>query len=103
MNRSSVLRRKVRLLAKTALRRFGARAEREKALVAAFRAEVVARANGRCQRCGDRALLIAHHMVRRSSGLPLEKKHDPALGAALCRPCHGEVHDHIGEWRRWFR
>ena len=54
----------------------------------------------RCERCCKNYPTIqAHHIVPRARG----GSHAPSNGAALCFACHREVHDHIGEWRRWLR
>ena len=89
---------------KTPMRR--AAFKRERAIgaeVLAFRNAVLDRAKGRCERCGSRRALDAHHIVPRSRAPGWENLHQPFNGAALCRPCHREVHDHIGDWKRWLK
>lgn len=69
----------------------------------AFRAAVLARAAGRCERCGERATLDAHHIVPRSRAPGWAGLHRPENGAALCRPCHRGVHERVGDWKRWLK
>jgi hypothetical protein len=50
-----------------------------------FRNAVLARAGGRCERCGSTDRVEAHHLIRVANG----GQHDPALnGQALCVRCH---------------
>ena len=56
-----------------------------------FRAVVLARASGRCERCGSREDVEAHHRLPLHSG----GTNSPANGAALCRRCHRDAHRHL--------
>lgn len=86
------------------LRKVGRQAERERPYLDYFRAMVLERDGRRCQRCGSTFGVIAHHMRRRSKALPIEEKHDPAFGVALCEiPCHLEIHAGASDSERWFR
>ena len=92
MNRSVPIRRR------KPLRRIGARAKREASALAAFRAAVLKRAAGRCERCGKAGKLHVHHIRPRSRG----GKHVLENGAALCPRDHRAVHDHtVPDFRRW--
>jgi 5-methylcytosine-specific restriction endonuclease McrA len=51
------------------------------------RAEVLARAAGRCERCGAVAT-DAHHVV------PVVKGGDDSTLMALCEDCHAQAHRH---------
>lgn len=95
MKRGGFLRRRA------ALAQRGARALRQAKAEACFRRAVLCRAGGACERCGRRdQKLQAHHLLPRSRG----GKHEAKNGAALCRPCHSAVHDHLAEdWRKWVR
>lgn len=85
---------------RTRLRRVGARTARERAALMAFRAAIQDRAQGHCERCGERGELHAHHILPRSRG----GKHTPENGAFLCWRCHAAVHDHTAEdWKAWVR
>ncbi len=86
---------------RTPLRRFGARRERELPDLEAFREAVLHRAQGRCERCGDRDRLDPHHMLPRASNHPL--RHHPDLGAGLCRSCHNHIHHKktSHDWKLW--
>lgn len=94
---------------RTALRRVGARALRERPFVEHFRRVVLEAAGGYCARCGAYrpGQLDPHHMRPRARGLPLEEKHDPKYGVALCSGlmgCHRLVTEHlVPDWARWFR
>ncbi len=89
---------------KTPLRRSAFKRESVLGLeLLAFRNAVLNRAKGRCERCGARRALDAHHIVPRSRAPGWDGLHRPANGAALCRPCHREVHDHIGDWKAWLK
>jgi 5-methylcytosine-specific restriction endonuclease McrA len=54
--------------------------------------KVLARAGWRCERCGSRGPLIAHHVV------PLERggDNDPRNGASLCIGCHNRLAHRLG-------
>ena len=89
---------------------------------AEFRAAVMRRAGGYCERCACRVgadHLEAHHVVRRSRCVGWPDRHDPeANGAAVCFPCHRSLdldpmdvggplewlaqraHSRFEEWRR---
>lgn len=98
---------------RTPLRRYGARAKRDAAALAEFRLLVHTRALWsygpythlhpklyKCERCKRITETIhAHHIVSRARG----GAHEESNGAALCFTCHREVHDHIGEWKRWLK
>lgn len=71
--------------------------------ILAFRVAVLARAKGRCERCGVKARLDAHHIVPRSRAPGWAGLHRPENGAALCRPCHQSVHERRDDWRRWLK
>lgn len=82
------------------LRPNGARSKRDGDARSVFRAHVLERANGRCERCGSGVRVHAHHTRRRSRA---PGQHDPAFGRALCWICHASVHDHTAkDWRMWF-
>ena len=70
----------------------------------AFRRDVLLSSFGICERCLDVAV-HAHHMCLRSRSRGHEWKHDPARnGAALCSPCHSEIHDNTPEDRdEWIK
>ncbi|HET8954275.1 MAG TPA: HNH endonuclease signature motif containing protein [Solirubrobacterales bacterium] len=51
---------------------------------ARFRREVLARAGGRCERCGSTEDVEAHHRRALTDG----GSNDPSNGEALCRRCH---------------
>lgn len=87
---------------KSRLRAIGARMRKRHRATRVFRAIVLQRAGGSCERCtvkhGRR--LHAHHRIPRSRG----GSDHPDNGAALCRRCHRAVHDHTaGDWREWIR
>lgn len=85
-------------LKRTRIKPRGKRAEREAEALEHFRDRVLWRAQGVCERCGKPGDLDPHHMKRNP------RVHDPELGAALCRPCHDQVHAHQApDWRDWFR
>ena len=91
------------------LRKVGARAKRDAGALAEFRIAVLARADGRCERCvrTDRAL-HAHHIVGRGRAPGWALLHDAAVnGAALCcgeDGCHALVHRHaVEDWARWIK
>ena len=78
----------------------GRRAAREVDALYAFRDEV--RSRVWCERCAEHGEQVygqdAHHMRRNP------RKHDAALGAFLCSPCHRAIHDHtVDDWQRWFK
>jgi 5-methylcytosine-specific restriction endonuclease McrA len=62
----------------------------------ATRKSVMARAWGKCERCGEKADLDLHHLHYRTVG---EETTDDLM--ALCRPCHNEAHRDINGdfWR----
>jgi hypothetical protein len=71
-----------------------------------FRAEVIRRAEGYCQRCREPFpdyMLDAHHMIPRGRG----GTDDPENGRALCNGpagCHMLVEDHnVPDWRDWIK
>lgn len=93
-------------LSRSPLARRGARAARRAEALEAFRRAVLARAGGRCERCGaqpgSRPLerLEAHHLLPRARG----GSDDPSNGAALCGACHRAVHEHrAADWASWLR
>jgi len=99
MNRSPLKRR-------TRLKPYGQRLQRELEERIDFRLPVLGRANGRCERCGERRTLHAHHILPKGRG----GRHEASNGAALCTAgpygagCHQLAHDHaIGDWRDWIR
>ena len=49
-----------------------------------FRAAVLTRAGGRCERCGSTSRVEAHHIVSVAAG----GTHDPSNGRVLCWRCH---------------
>jgi hypothetical protein len=49
-----------------------------------FRAKVLARSGGRCERCGSGERVEAHHELPAAVYGP----DDPAAGVALCARCH---------------
>lgn len=70
------------------LARPGARSPgRDNASHKRFARAVKRRAGGRCERCGAKGSLVAHHRV----GLAQGGTDDPANGEALCEACHGLV------------
>lgn len=85
------------------LKPIGKRVLREMEARRNFKKVVLAKAKGKCQRCGYRpghwTLLQAHHIKAKSQG----GSHDPKTnGAALCIRCHRLVHDHnCDDWRKW--
>ena len=88
------------------LKPIGKRVLREMAARRNFTQVVLAKAKGKCQRCGNKpghwTLLQAHHIKSKSQG----GSHDPETnGAALCMRCHRLVHDHgsdeFGSWEKW--
>lgn len=89
--RGTSLKRGAGLKRKRYLRKLGERKRRRLDDLATFRAVVVARARGRCERCDARThpvLLDPHHLIPVARG----GSDDPSNGAALCRPCHRAVH-----------
>jgi len=105
--RGARLRRTASIGRRAPLARLGKRGRAALEDLRTFRRETLARARGRCDRCGrpfaDRDL-EAHHILPRSQG----GKHDAKTnGAALCRGpqgCHALVHRHQApDWRRWLR
>jgi hypothetical protein len=54
-----------------------------------FRAKVLARSRGRCERCGSTDRVQAHH------GLPAARygPGDASIGVALCARCHAGAHE----------
>lgn len=89
----------------TRLARHGARRLREHQARRRFRALVLERAQGRCERCCARARIEAHHLVPCSQAPGWAGLHDPELnGAGLCRTCHELVHEHaVPDWNYWLR
>ena len=53
-----------------------------------LRAYVLARDGGRCQRCGGKEKLEAHHVIPRTAG-GLDA---PSNGRTLCLTCHDSLH-----------
>jgi 5-methylcytosine-specific restriction endonuclease McrA len=86
---------------RTRLRGAGRRAARAREALAHFRAAVLERADGKCERCGRSARLHAHHVRSRAQG----GSHEASNGAALCsgpRGCHALVHAlAVDDWSRW--
>lgn len=73
------------------LRKVGKRSKRDAPAVKAFREAVLARAKGKCERCGEARPLHAHHRKSRAQG----GGHEPSNGAALCagiNGCHMRAH-----------
>ncbi len=104
MNRAGPLRRSGPLGRSTRIRRVSARRRAELEQLVAFRAEVLRRARGKCERCGSSTKLHAHHLVSRARGRGWEGLHQASNGAALCGPCHDEVHHGTPHDRaRWHR
>lgn len=92
---------------KRRLGRLGKRARAALPKTQEFRRETLARAGGRCERCGRPFAdqdLEAHHVRPRSRGGAHDAKTN---GAALCRGpqgCHALVHSHrAADWRRWLK
>lgn len=80
----------------TPLKPRGRRAEREAEALDRFRAEVLGR--GKCERCGSKLNLDAHHVRSRARG----GDHDPDNGMACCRRCHDAIHRHLTpDWKDW--
>lgn len=83
------------------------RRDLEREVLAASAKVVIARARGRCERCGARCMgrercLEVHHLVPRSRARGCAWIHDVRNLAALCRACHGAIHAHlVADWRRW--
>lgn len=83
---------------RTRLRRIGKRKQREIKALQAFRSALLKRAGQRCERCGERRDLHAHHRIPKGRG----GTNDPENGHLLCMRCHGAIHDHLVEdWRDW--
>lgn len=88
------------MLRKTALKRRGARSQRERRDLESMRAYVLERAGGRCERCDKLGELEVHHIRPRSRG----GRHILGNGAALCWVCHTTIHDHTAkDWQEWIR
>jgi hypothetical protein len=90
---------------KTRLRRHGRRHLREQQARLRFRSAVLARAAGKCERCGFRTRrLDAHHIVPTSRAPGWPGLHLPSNGAALCRWCHDGVHAlRVPDWAAWLK
>lgn len=87
LNRTSSLRRGVRLIRRTAIRTLGTRKMRRREALRVFRAEVMERAGWTCERCNQRMARHAHHIWPVGRGGPDESWN----GAALCLTCHDRV------------
>lgn len=98
------------------LRTVGARAKSKEDAIYRFKAETLANAGGRCERCtrapDTEFYIAAHHIVPRSIGVGWDLLHDAdANGAALCSErnrgrngCHELVHDHqVADWAGWIQ
>ncbi len=84
--------------------KLGRRGKRRQEGLREFRRAVLERADGRCERCGERCVpeaLEAHHKLPRSRG----GQDTLENGFALCGGpggCHALVHDHlVPDWRDW--
>lgn len=88
-------------LSRTRIRRDGKRGAADPEALAAVRPVVLARACHRCERCGlpERVVgaLHMHHRLRRSQG----GTHEASNLVALCRGCHGEIHDGSHDSSAW--
>lgn len=86
------------------IERLGKQRKQRREARALFRANVLLRTGGRCERCTKYVGyggLHAHHRVMRSLG-----GSDIAAtnGAGLCVWCHTLIHDHnVPDWRKWFK
>src|SRR6185436_19681897 len=74
------------------LRKRGLRAEREREALQHGREVTLARAQGRCERCGRHAPLDVHHVRSRARNPGAPWLHGPENLRAWCRPCHDEEH-----------
>lgn len=98
------MRRNAPLERRQPIRRQGAKGRAAAAEVDQVRAAVLARADGRCERCAweeTRAVrLVLHHVVPRGRGGPHTKENL----VALCRWCHDAVHGYrCPDWPRWLQ
>ncbi len=83
------------------LHRIGRKGESEKQALIELRVNVLARANGRCERCGKWVgyfYLHVHHRKPRSRG----GEHTLKNAVAMCGLCHMGVHEHRdSDWQDW--
>lgn len=90
LKRGEPLARGTSTLRRSRLRQIGKRGAADRKALASVRAEVLARAGSRCERCYAFQVLHLHHMLARSQG----GAHDASNLRALCFSCHRLVHDH---------
>lgn len=96
MKRGGPLKRKAPPKRGSRLRRVGKRAEREADERAAFRADPPER----CEYCGRRGPVQAHHLRPRSRG----GRHEPSNRAWLCPRDHDLIHRHlVDDWKEYIR
>ena len=101
LRRSGFLRRSLTALKRSPLSRVGRRAKKEQEALEAGRRACLEDAYYMCARCKhtDRALDVHHRLPRSRGGT-----HDVENLAALCRPCHKRIHDHMAlDWKDWIR
>lgn len=56
--------------------------------------------NGRCERCGSKNNLSAHHIIGRTSR---KLRWELENGVCLCFSCHRLAHDNPEEFKKWLR
>lgn len=85
----------------TRIRPIGKRGAADREAIAAVRAEVLKRAENRCERCKRPSTSVGpldlHHRLARSQG----GGHEAANLRALCRVCHAQVHAGSADAGRW--
>lgn len=88
-------------LKRSRLRPIGKRGAADREAIAAVRAEVLKRAENRCERCGvssrEVGALHLHHRKMRSQG----GTHEAANLNALCLTCHDEIHLGAKDAGKW--
>lgn len=65
-----------------------------------WQGDVVSRADGRCEYCGDYHGVVGHHVLGKRAFPRL--RFLLANGVALCRMCHGYAHNSPEKFNKWF-